>query len=828
MRKTYPYLIDADSPTLDSFRTKPTYLEESYTPNLNFEQEKKYFLAKIDDFPNQKQYINMTLLTWKEDPIKSIDGVISSGTISKDGNSSVRHTCNLNCSVDGGKYNADDIKMDFALNKKVFIEIGVENQTDEYPEYPILWFPQGIFYINSFAMNSATSSAVNLSLQLKDKMCLLNGDIGGVLPSTVQFDIMTTQLADGTITEQKVLYYNIITELVHHWGGEELSNIIIQDVPLRIRKIMQWNAENPIYLTSVDSLEDGGEGYFISFEELEGYNKYEQGDNIGYVYADFVPVSEITGAAGDNICTILDTIKEQLGNYEYFYDVFGIFHFREIKNYLNITQANTILQESGNLGRHINLEEGQFQLDTGSEIQYLIDTTNEKTSFSFSDNKNITSITVTPNYNNIKNDFVVDGVKESTNKDIQYSVRYRLVIDEKPSPTCYTNITHDEEVKIKNQNAIPAYGKFDNLIYYTYPEQYEGQTVLETNRLGCYTEYSVQYYEIDNNPESSSYGEYKLDNKGNKIPDGAPVLELPTVGNMDQIYHIIGDTGDEYWIWTGLGYTQLYLKNDEDLNDPNAEQFMVEKYNHYFPIDWRTFLYCYGLQANANGTDPGPYFQDLDAFWPLEYNLRREKQCFFGESEDKNVQYKTLTQGNFYFDMIDASFSSLGEYSVENIGRRVDVYSNKDVNCLFEPEIPNVVFLNMDNPRENWSENTTVAELKGISSDKDILEAQKRECNLNGQPWVQVSSDIFNSLITGGYLNSAYDAIRYELFSHTTYQKVISLTALPAFYLEPNSRVEIIDHSTNTYGDFMIQTINLTLGPGANMAITANEIVEKI
>jgi len=65
-------------------------------------------------------------------------------------------------------------------------------------------------------MNSATSSAVNLSLQLKDKMCLLNGDVGGQLPSTVQFDTMTTQLADGTITEQKVLYYNIITELVHH------------------------------------------------------------------------------------------------------------------------------------------------------------------------------------------------------------------------------------------------------------------------------------------------------------------------------------------------------------------------------------------------------------------------------------------------------------------------------------------------------------------------------------------------------------------------------------------------------------------------------------
>jgi hypothetical protein len=51
--------------------------------------------------------------------------------------------------------------------------------------------------------------------------------------------------------------------------------------------------------------------------------------------------------------------------------------------------------------------------------------------------------------------------------------------------------------------------------------------------------------------------------------------------------------------------------------------------------------------------------------------------------------------------MIDASSSSLGEYGVQNIGRRMDVVNDDDVNCLFRPEIPNVVFLNSDNPDEN-------------------------------------------------------------------------------------------------------------------------------
>ena len=158
----------------------------------------------------------------------------------------------------------------------------------------------------------------------------------------------------------------------------------------------------------------------------------------------------------------------------------------------------------------------------------------------------------------------------------------------------------------------------------------------------------------------------------------------------------------------------------------------------------------------------------------------------------------------------------------------MDVYHEDSINCLFRPEIPNVVFLNSDNPDANWSDNTTVTELRGELSSAQKLSKQKEECNMNGQPWVQVPNTVFSNLITGGYLNSAYEALRYELFSHTKYQKVVSITALPAFYLEPNSRVEVTDHSTNTYGDFMIQNISLTLGPGANMTVNLNEVSERL
>ena len=828
MRKTYPYLQESYTAHL---KDNP-YLENPYIYNLNKEQEKRHFLALLDNFVNQRQYINMTLLDWEERPIKEIDGVISSGSITKDGSSSVRRTASLSCSVDGGSYNVDEMQMDFALNKKIFIEIGIKNDTDQYPDWPILWFPQGVFYINSFSMNSSTTSAVNLSLQLKDKMCLLNGDVGGELPSTVQFDTMTTQLSDGTLTDQKVLYYNIITELVHHWGGEDLNNIIVQDVPLRIRKVMQWNGETPAYLEQAtsDNILQVNYQFYTERPANKIVDEYDQGDDIGYVYADFVPTSEITGGAGDTVCTILDTIKNQLGNYEYFYDVYGIFHFREIKNYLNITQSNIVLQESGNPGRRINLQEGQFQLDTGSEIQYLVETTNEKTMYSFTDSNNITSISVTPNYDNIKNDFVINGIRKSTTSDAEYLIRYRCVIDEKPEIIEYVNaeasiftpkyskILSKEEMA--SQAYVGSYGAFDDIIYYTHPEAYNDQIVLETNRLG-------KWYDAITNIE--------IDEEGNTNT----TITLPEVGNMDQIYHTYDGSTHEFWIWLGSHYQKLYLKdNPSDLESEQKNPIIYSStipdltagytLGKYHAIDWRTFLYLYGIEANALGLDPGPYYQDIYSFWPNEYDLRRDKQCFFGEDAEQVIHYKSLAQGNFYFDIIDASSSSLGEYSVQNIGRRMDVCNENDVNCLFRPEIPNVVFLNKDNPDQNWSDNTTVTELRDITTKKDMLMAQREECNQNGQPWVQVSDNDFACLTTGGYLNSAYEILRYELFAHTKYQKVVSITSLPAFYLEPNSRVEVSDRSTNTYGDFMVQNISLALGPGANMTVSLNEVSERL
>lgn len=695
MRKTYPYLSNGYIETEEEGLTR------------------REFLAQLDDIINQKRYAKLTLLNWAEEPLKEIQGEIVSGSLSKDGSSAVRVTGNLTTAVDAGSYSVEDANMDFAINKKIFIEVGIRNDTKQYKDYPILWFPQGVFFIKSFACNSSSTTALNISLTVNDKMSMLNGDAGGTFPSTIILDKQDTQTETGEYATEKVLLYNIIQEVVHHWGGEDLNNIVIEDVPTRIKRIMRWNGDTPLYLVSNGGQAEAGT---LSYEPTtilptEGrYLQINNGDDAGYIYDDFVYDKELTMNAGQTVVDALEAIKQYLGNFEYFYDAFGIFHFREIKNYLNTTQ-------------------GKIVLDDMTENDYMVDRAIPKEVYTFSDTSNLLSININPQYNSIKNDFIVHGTRKGTNSDTAYDVFYHLAIDSKPNVgNIYTNL----------------------LLY----------RELDTDLL-C--------------------GIFPI-----------VVQELPEYGEFNSVYKV----GDKAYMWD---------------DDNSWKELKVEGYytaaSPYITKDWRTELYLKGMQALANNSiDRGYYFEELRAFWPQIYDLKNQQ--FWGEAEDSSIQARVLTDGNYYLDFIDSA-GSLGKYSVSNIGRRTDVVVNDDVNCLFEPEVPNIVFLNLDLN----------------DSDPDKLAELRDECQNSGQPWAQTPGEIYKAFSTGGYHNGAYDYICTELYTHTTYQTTISMTAIPNYWIEPNSRIRIADNATKTFGNYMIQNISLPLDVGSVMSITANECV---
>jgi hypothetical protein len=1184
MKRQYPYLLDP------------------YYQDLNTTQQKQDFLSKLDDYVNQKQYIRITLLSWSELPIKEIQGELSSGSITKDGSSSIRRTCNLAATVDAGSYDVEDLNLDFSINKKVFVEIGVENRTDKYKKYPIFWFPQGVFYISSASITSSTSSVVNISLSLKDKMCGLNGITGGTFPIATIIDEAETQSASGAYTSTKVNIYSIIQELVNHFGNEELDNIIIEDVPQRIKRVVKWNGDTPLYLSPVNN--DGDITYnistasdyqdYISDSTKPAVLKYSYGDEIGYVWEDFVYTKELTANAGESVTSVLDKLVSYLGNYEYFFDEYGIFHFREKKNYLNTTL-------------------GSIALTDMSENDYLVDTTVGKSTYSFSDNCNIASMTQNPQYENIKNDFVVTGTGTSASTNATYSVIYHLAIDKKPINlnTYYGLLIYKEPstglVKIGFPtiigmgNDLPEIGD-NNLIYAQFRKDTEFNIVsleaydtneeernslqsqeeeiqlqiddlnkqkslndakqtlynvaiyyiaanfgksnlsdsfksildsmlqnqeLDSNRLiellglldekeedakdkakaklenllsnlsylsklseedkedfikikedlvsdietlnledisdenqakkileevtlntrmnNIEIENSIIQVNIENlnksienieeqleklNPsfdvnistvESATISNISADKKefnylatnylsdSDKIISSSEVSEsvdwdykevktsyenitAATIDSNDNVYDnyietikkessdytkmkttlssnsfnqyyqlntkvyyyiktdsknnscytltiddnnnkVFNQITDEqvnsedivayarkeltlteyyavkqnpsiydfhfyYWDDDNLFYGEFLDDEDDDekiityylpttfpqdenkdtdegtimksfygegTRYPTAYSFakwalsLSSTYNYietgYTPTDWRTEMYLQGMINKNSGTsanyiltddntqyfsiasqldkynngtlnasdeeyewisslglnmsqqvvDIDYYFPELEAFWPQVYDLKNGG--FYSGVE---------TGGCYYLDFIDPTDSNanqIAEYCISNIGRRSKVVSSKDVNCLFEPEIPEVCYI--------------LAAGGASGRTKDEVQADVDECIDQNIAYCQLDANTYSNLVTGGSHNAAYEEIKTNLMEYTTFKKTISMTTLPVFYLDVNSRITVNDKTTNTYGDFTVSNLSIPLGAGSMMSVSASACTEK-
>jgi hypothetical protein len=79
-------------------------------------------------------------------------------------------------------------------------------------------------------------------------MCLLNGEVGGSLESTVDFGQIEEESQDGIWTIRKLAIPDIIREAVHSYGGEPYHNIIIKDLDTYGLELLEYRGEVPIYL----------------------------------------------------------------------------------------------------------------------------------------------------------------------------------------------------------------------------------------------------------------------------------------------------------------------------------------------------------------------------------------------------------------------------------------------------------------------------------------------------------------------------------------------------------------------------------------------------
>lgn len=469
----------------------------------------KEFLYNLNQDRHKEIYAKIISLSFDEKPLEQIEGRVTSGSINIDGTSTVRRTCNLTLI-------AKDVNItDFywGVSNKFTLEIGLKNNINK--EYPnIIWFKQGIYVITSFN-SSLTNSNYTISINGKDKMCLLNGEIGGSLPSSIDFgkidiyeDTYTeVQIKDYTqyvankyyiyengeyklsLSEfnEKTKYYtkdillrqdslklkDIIKEAVHEYGKELYHNIIINDLDNYGLELLEYRGDKPLYLLYDEAAQiytqmviDGdfliGNGYTIS--TCPQYNNAIDSLNDGrYIFtledgkkysATKVEYGATAGYRTTDLTypgDLISSVGESLTSI-----------LDKIKNtigafeYFYDIDGRFIFQAKKIYSQNswntlVNADDNIFARDAVEESPY---------SYSFEDVNLIQQFQNTPAINNVKNDYSIWGTRKGIS-GAEIPIHARYAIHNKPvyyhsyDGNTYTTLEMNEVIKMPNRQKNP-------------------------------------------------------------------------------------------------------------------------------------------------------------------------------------------------------------------------------------------------------------------------------------------------------------------------------------------------------------------------------------
>lgn len=705
------------------------------------------FLLKLNRHKVRRYQAAIEVLDFQyEKPLARLEAKVVSGNINVAANSPTRRTASLQLLFDDQTFNIVDINNLIAIDKKIKLSIMIDNpfyHTEEYSKYgQRLEFKQGVFVITK-ASSSISTGGLNVQIQLSDKMAFLDGTVGGTLPACVVFHEKVIEDAKGNQTVEYPLIGEIIEEAVHHFGGEHVSRIVVSDVPTVGRIVLQYNGSSPIYFATVQEEHsdyrvraDGG-SFIIGEpdESLKSYytEKYIKGDNVGYKETPLTYPGELILKGGSKVSQVLDEIVKMLGNYEYFYDVDGIFHFQRQRNFL----------QTGDTPLNLSPEE-----DNAFQSLYIPRYSPTILMNEFLDLELVTSIGFSPNWANIKNDFVYWGNRTDKNSSNQRLVRYHLAIDKRPED-------------------IPKELSLDGV----------------TNTSLCHEDIC----EVRSTDDDSIL-RYQI---GTAVNSGEKVIE-DFLWSLDRCF-------------------------------PNQKDAW---------FNWREELYRRALMAYGTSTEGSYYDEELLAEWRFLFDpmstfdrdgadsFQKKWEDKFGTSDDAttynisrpwtgyNVDvYANPEKITYWLDLIDTT-SNLGKYSVDRIGRRTIVTEDSKVNEVFQREINDIVFIEAPRDTKEWEE---------------TMERVQKEYVPVGQTYSFLQQDQWNYFKEVNCYGTCYEGVRGQLYSNLLYNSAVSLSTIPILYLDVNQCVRLSFQDKGVSGDYIINTVGISLGNTPSMTISLQE-----
>lgn len=725
----------------------------------------KELIEALDKDNQREVYAKIISLNLNEQPIEEIQGKVSQGTLSIDGNSAVRRTCSLTIIAD--RVNIHEYYWSFTTKFKLFIGLKIpkhlkektvilegaslDNKTGKinlservnypYEDYPdIVWFPQGIFLITDFKYLLNTNGTDNIYITGKDKMSLLNGELGGTFPHATDvgtIDIESEYDETGILYDKKtepLKIQQIITDMVHKYGGEPFHNIVVNDLDDKGLIMLDYNGDNDIYLfknVSTGLFEnvifDGDVVRYdknnnpVKVSEIKVYDtmmsdyvsydaqrvkstnslldttfytvvKCSYGTVLGYRTTDWTYPSEggeLVMDVGTTVTNALDKICEAFDNiYEYFYDVEGKFIFQKRLTYVNTSWNNLINTWELN-------EKEELEKSTYAESNKLV----SQVQYSFIGNQMTTMLNNNPNINNIKNDYAIWGKKKANSVGKENAIHMRVAIDEKPE-------------------------KYTNFKGVTYTDQ-------EWDWRELIFQMAQDYY--DHNHED----DYEI-----KLHELNPTYPF-------------GKTGYETYYEDILGFWRYLYDPESTDND------------------------IYVVKQDANETE----------------NSFKQKQYWNREIFDNPAGLL------FWFDFLNSKTTNLGKYSVKAIGDRTKTVNNDKIKAISYGEIPNIIYTTHDEYKE--------LEMAHLVND--------------GYTYIVLSDVMGEYFDATRKEKSAQDELDQLVYQYAYCNESITITSIPVYHLEPNMRIKVYDNKTKIDGDYIVNKIVISLNYNGTMQIMASK-----
>lgn len=656
------------------------------------------FLLKLNQHKVREYLAAIMVLDFEtENPIARLEGKVVSGSMTVAANSAVRKTCSLTIVFDEDTKNITDINNLIAIDKKISLSLGLKNpfyHLSQYAQYgEELWFKQGLFVITR-ASSSISVSSAQVSIELQDKMAFLNGTCGGTLPANTSFHDRIIYDKDGNYTTEYPLIKEIIFEAVNHYGGEHPSRIVIEDVPDVGRKVVRWRGSTPINFQSEIDAKNSGRSFVIAAPPVTGFeNTYYQGDLVGYRETPLTYPGELILKMGQTVTNLLDEIVSTLGNYEYFYDAEGIFHFRQIKNYqaTGVTPLNydptitvEVVDSQGNISQQTQ------DLDKSLQSLYFPRYTDDAFINEFADQNLVTQIGYNPDYSKIKNDFICWGTKQDDSNS-EVMVRYHLAIDVRPKdiPKPVT----EEEIEVIRDNY--------SLCHKTI------RKVMNKND-GTISRYAVENAYIPDEV-NETWGEVAALSLDEAFPD------------LGASYH---------FNWREELYRQALLAYGTSTEGSYYDEELI--------AEWRNIF------------DPSSTWdlKGMDSFqrsWEDHFGEDNDETPWAGYTVDVKIAPEKL---RYWLDIIDTS-AGVGVYGVNRIGRRTIAQENTKINQVFEGEIPDLVFIENTGQPQEMIENTqyyiSIGQAYSFVNPDQLQYFQ--EVNSFGTCYESVRAMLYNNLI---------------------------------------------------------------------------------